>query len=228
MRKKYYVDVENIAYGWMNTYKELDENDQILLFTSNKTNLSYSVLRELLDINKINQITILEAFVRGCGDSALDYFLMGTLKNDAYYDKDSEYIIISNDHDFDDFVVDMSNNGYHISRLSFGKTAETEPIFSKAGKGTIETIGELRKKIISIISNSPVINETTLQRLEKYNLNQIADCFIQHPGNFNEVSKSLLASLGKKKHAQLLGLIPKDTRTVIINLVQSYQLKKAV
>lgn len=228
MRKKYYVDVENIAYGWMSTYKELDEDDQIILFTSSKTNLPYSVLRELLDINKTNQITILEAFVRGCGDSALDYFLMGTLKNDAYYDKDSEYIIISNDHDFDDFVVDMSNNDYHISRLSFGKTAETEPILSKPGKGTVETIGELRNKIISIIVNSPVINETTLPRLEKYNLNHIADCFIQHPGSFNEVSKSLLASLGKKKHAQLLGLIPKDTRTVIINLVQSYQLKKAV
>ena len=136
MRKNIMLMLKNIAYGWMNTYKELGENDQILLFTSNKTNLPYSVLRELLDINKIkSDYDSGSFFVRGCGDSALDYFLMGTLKNDAYYDKDSEYIIISNDHDFDDFVVDMSNNGYHISkRLSFGKTAETEPIFSKAGK----------------------------------------------------------------------------------------------
>ena len=107
MKKKYYVDVENVACGWMPIYKELDEDDWIVLFTSIKTNLPYSVLRELLDINKINQITILEAFVRCCGDSALDYYLMSTLKNDAYYDKDSEYIIVSNDKDFDDFVSDM-------------------------------------------------------------------------------------------------------------------------
>ncbi|WP_373262125.1 PIN domain-containing protein [Hungatella hathewayi] len=177
MKKKYYVDVENVACGWMPIYKELDEDDWIVLFTSIKTNLPYSVLRELLDINKINQITILEAFVRCCGDSALDYYLMSTLKNDAYYDKDSEYIIVSNDKDFDDFVSDMSNDGYHISRLSLGKTAEPE-------------------------SHS--------------------DCFIQHPDSFSETSKALLALLGKKKHAMLLGLIPKETRNEIKSLVQSF------
>lgn len=149
MKKKYYVDVENVACGWMPIYKELDEDDWIVLFTSIKTNLPYSVLRELLDINKINQITIMEAFVRCCGDSALDYYLMSTLKNDAYYDKDSEYIIVSNDKDFDDFVSDMSNDGYYISRLSLGKTAEPEPHSKVAGKNNGETMEKLRKEVVS-------------------------------------------------------------------------------
>lgn len=222
MKKKYYVDVENVACGWMPIYKELDEDDWIVLFTSIKTNLPYSVLRELLDINKINQITILEAFVRCCGDSALDYYLMSTLKNDAYYDKDSEYIIVSNDKDFDDFVSDMSNDGYHISRLSLGKTAEPESHSKAAGKNKGETMEKLRKEVISLIVNSPVINATTSQRLNKFNLNHVADCFIQHPDSFSETSKALLALLGKKKHAMLLGLIPKETRNEIKNLVQLF------
>lgn len=222
MKKKYYVDVENVACGWMPIYKELDEDDWIVLFTSIKTNLPYSVLRELLDINKINQITILEAFVRCCGDSALDYYLMSTLKNDAYYDKDSEYIIVSNDKDFDDFVSDMSNDGYHISRLSLGKAAEPESHSKAAGKNKGETIEKLRKEVVSLIANSPVINTTTSQRLNKFNLNHVADCFIQHPDSFSETSKALLALLGKKKHAMLLGLIPKETRNEIKNLVQSF------
>lgn len=229
MRKKYYVDVENIAYGWIKIYKELDKNDQVLLFTSVKTHLPYSVLREILDIGKMNQLTIQEAFVRGCGDSALDYFLMGTLKNDAYHDKDSEYVIISNDSDFDDLVVEMSNDGYQISRLSLGKTTCAESLSSKSvEKNMVEITDHLRNEIIKTLVNSPVISGTNYQRLYAFNLNHIADCFIQHPDDFNAVSKSLLASLGKKKHAQLLGLIPRETRVAITNLVHSYQIKKAV
>lgn len=229
MKKKYYVDVENVSYGWMPIYKKLNEDDQMVLFTSIKTSLPYSVLREFLDTKKMSQVTILEAIVRCCGDSALDYFLMSTLNNDAYYDKDSEYIIVSNDKDFDDFVLNMSNRGYHISRLSLGKINEPESLASKAAsKSKIETMEQLRKEIISLIVNSPVINKTTSQRLDKFNLNHVADCFIQHPSNFSETSKALQASLGKKKHAMLLGLIPKETRTAINNLVQSYQSKKAM
>ena len=91
--KRYYIDVENIGRAWLEHFKNMTENDFMTLFTSKKTCAHYEDFIYVFNSNKKEHFKILEAYVRGNGDSALDYFLMGVVNNEVKVNPDDVYII---------------------------------------------------------------------------------------------------------------------------------------
>ena len=103
--KEYYVDVENVGIKWIDIYKEMSKNDKMIIYFSKHTHFSYNDLMSLLKVEQ-KKLELKEAFVRGNGDSALDYFLMGDLQNNMNEFPKREYVIVSNDKDYDDFILE--------------------------------------------------------------------------------------------------------------------------
>lgn len=199
--KEYYVDVENVGIKWIDIYKEMSKNDKMIIYFSKHTHFSYNDLMSLLKVEQ-KKLELKEAFVRGNGDSALDYFLMGDLQNNMNEFPKREYVIVSNDKDYDDFISEKRENKFKIDKILTDKqviqTTKNKEIKSKNNNQKTNLLDQLITKCF------------TKAKLEnnQVNKNEIIKRFIQTNGNFE---KSISYLTGKTK-TQVLSSITRNDR----------------
>ena len=206
--KEYYVDVENVGIKWIDIYKEMSKNDKMIIYFSKHTHFSYNDLMSLLKVEQ-KKLELKEAFVRGNGDSALDYFLMGDLQNNMNEFPKREYIIVSNDKDYDDFISEKRENNFKIDKILTDKQViqhvKNKEIKSKNNNQKTNLLDQLITKCF------------TKAKLENSQVNktEIIKRFIQTNGNFE---KSISHLTGKTK-TQVLSSITKKDRTKMQNIL---------
>ena len=208
--KEYYVDVENVGIKWIDIYKEMSKNDKMIIYFSKYTHFSYNDLMSLLKVEP-KKLELKEAFVRGNGDSALDYFLMGDLQNNMNEFPKREYIIVSNDKDYDDFISEKRENKFKIDKILTDKqviqTTKNKEIKSKNNNQKTVLLDQLITKCF---------NKTKLENTQ-INKEEIIKRFIQTNGNFE---KSISYLTGKTK-TQVLSSITKNDRSKMKKILLS-------
>ena len=208
--KEYYVDVENVGIKWIDIYKEMSKNDKMIIYFSKHTHFSYNDLMSLMKIEQ-KKLELKEAFVRGNGDSALDYFLMGDLQNNMNEFPKREYIIVSNDKDYDDFISEKRGNKFKIDKILTDKqviqTTKNKEMKSKNNNQKTILLDQLITKCFTKakLENSQVSKEEIIKR------------FIQTNGNFE---KSISYLTGKTK-TQVLSSITRKDRTKMKKILLS-------
>ena len=208
--KEYYVDVENVGIKWIDIYKEMSKNDKMIIYFSKHTHFSYNDLMSLMKIEQ-KKLELKEAFVRGNGDSALDYFLMGDLQNNMNEFPKREYIIVSNDKDYDDFISEKRENNFKIDKILTDRqviqTTKNKEIKSKNNNQKTNLLDQLITKCFtkSKLENSQINKEEIIKR------------FIQSNGNF---TNSISHLTGKTK-TQVLSSITKKDRTKMKKILSS-------
>ena len=199
--KEYYVDVENVGIKWIDIYKEMSKNDKMIIYFSKHTHFSYNNLMSLLKVEQ-KKLELKEAFVRGNGDSALDYFLIGDLQNNMNEFPKREYIIVSNDKDYDDFISEKRENNFKIDKILTDKqviqTTKNKEIKSKNNNQKTNLLDQLITKCFTKakLENSQVSKEKIIKK------------FIKSNGNFND---SISHLTGKTK-TQVLSSITRNDR----------------
>ena len=208
--KEYYVDVENVGIKWIDIYKEMSKNDKMIIYFSKHTHFSYNNLMSLLKVEQ-KKLELKEAFVRGNGDSALDYFLMGDLQNNMNEFPKREYVIVSNDRDYDDFISEKRENKFKIDKILTDKqviqTAKNKEIKLKNNNQKTVLLNQLITKCF---------NKVKLENTQ-VNKEEIIKKFIKSNGNFND---SISHLTGKTK-TQVLSSITKKDRTKMKNILLS-------
>ena len=208
--KEYYVDVENVGIKWIDIYKEMSKNDKMIIYFSKHTHFSYNDLMSLLKVEP-KKLELKEAFVRGNGDSALDYFLMGDLQNNMNEFPKREYIIVSNDKDYDDFIAEKRENNFKIDKILTDKqviqTAKNKEIKSKNNNQKTVLLDQLITKCFTKakLENSQVSKEEIIKK------------FIKSNGNFE---KSISYLTGKTK-TQVLSSITRNDRAKMKKILLS-------
>lgn len=136
--KKYFVDTENVQSAWMELLETLEAKDHVYLMVSAHTpNLSFplSLLERYSALAvkhapKIQQVKCVDMVSHNAMDLELVSFLgsiMGTSRS-----KTCEYVIVSNDKDFDPVVSFWSDRGKKIRRMGIGNTLqEAKSVVSK-------------------------------------------------------------------------------------------------
>lgn len=206
--KEYYVDVENVGIKWIDIYKEMSKNDKMIIYFSKHTHFSYNDLMSLLKVEQ-KKLELKEAFVRGNGDSALDYFLMGDLQNNMNEFPKREYVIVSNDKDYDDFISEKRENNFKIDKILTDKqviqTAKNKEIKSKNNNQKTILLDQLITKCFNKakLENNQVSKEEIIKK------------FIKSNGNFND---SISHLTGKTK-TQVLSSITRNDRTKMQNIL---------
>ena len=208
--KEYYVDVENVGIKWIDIYKEMSKNDKMIIYFSKHTHFSYNDLMSLLKVEQ-KKLELKEAFVRGNGDSALDYFLMGDLQNNMNEFPKREYIIVSNDKDYDDFISEKRGNKFNINKILTDKqliqTTKNKKIKSENNTQKIVLLDQLITKCFTKakLENNQVSKEEIIKK------------FIKSNGNFND---SISHLTGKTK-TQVLSSITRNDRTKMKKILLS-------
>lgn len=208
--KEYYVDVENVGIKWIDIYKEMSKNDKMIIYFSKHTHFSYNDLMSLLKVEQ-KKLELKEAFVRGNGDSALDYFLMGDLQNNMNEFPKREYIIVSNDKDYDDFISEKRENDFKIDKILTDKqviqTIKNKEIKSKNNNQKTILLNQLITKCFNKakLENNQVSKEEIIKK------------FIKSNGNFND---SISHLTGKTK-TQVLSSITRNDRTKMKKILLS-------
>ena len=208
--KEYYVDVENVGIKWIDIYKEMSKNDKMIIYFSKHTHFSYNDLMSLLKVEQ-KKLELKEAFVRGNGNSALDYFLMGDLQNNMNEFPKREYIIVSNDKDYDDFISEKRENKFKIDKILTDKqviqTTKNKEMKSKNNNQKTILLDQLITKCFnkSKLENNQVSKEEIIKK------------FIKSNGNFND---SISHLTGKTK-TQVLSSITRNDRTKMKKILLS-------
>lgn len=208
--KEYYVDVENVGIKWIDIYKEMSKNDKMIIYFSKHTHFSYNDLMSLLKVEQ-KKLELKEAFVRGNGDSALDYFLMGDLQNNMNEFPKREYVIVSNDKDYDDFISEKRENRFKIDKILTDKqviqTTKNKEMKSKNNNQKTVLLDQLITKCF---------NKRKLE-ICQINKEEIIKKFIKSNGNFN----SSISHLTGKTKTQVLSSITKNDRTKMKKILLS-------
>lgn len=119
MKRKYFIDTENVGDAWISFLKKAEPDDAFILFISKYTKLSHGNMRKIMDSGKTGQISFHEVYTQGKGGNAMDYTLCSSMLESIYLDPESEFVILSSDHDYDVFLSEQVERGIHASRISF-------------------------------------------------------------------------------------------------------------
>ena len=208
--KEYYVDVENVGIKWIDIYKEMSKNDKMIIYFSKHTHFSYNDLMSLLKVEQ-KKLELKEAFVRGNGDSALDYFLMGDLQNNMNEFPKREYIIVSNDKDYDDFISEKRENKFKIDKILTDKQ-----VIQTTKNKEIKLKNNNQKTVLLDQLITKCFNKVKLENTQ-VNKEEIIKKFIKSNGNFND---SISHLTGKTK-TQVLSSITRNDRTKMKKILLS-------
>ena len=130
----YLIDTENVASEWIEKYKQLgmDQPDSkiIIAYTDKSSKLSYDQISFLLENS--DQASIGFTKCRNGKPNALDFHILGMITKMIVENRDEEYIIVSNDTGFDEFISVVLSTGAHLSRLSCDaeKEIDKETLFA--------------------------------------------------------------------------------------------------
>lgn len=139
VRKNYYIDTENVAYGCVDIILQARECDRIILFFS-ETSIQYGQLMEYCQKSKAH---ISHMTMRQSGSSAMDMLIMAMVVEDANRYPGKCHIILSNDNGYDSAIRIFNDRGYNIERRSCKALRKKEILSQKPISGP-----EKHRKII--------------------------------------------------------------------------------
>ena len=114
MRKKYFIDSENVGDNWISLLETVAEEDEILVFyTANSPHMNYKNLITLK--NSPKDVTFIECCE---GSNALDFQLCTELGYRVHEIGDFEFIIVSNDTGYDAVVKYWKKRKIALKRLT--------------------------------------------------------------------------------------------------------------
>lgn len=114
MDRIFFIDSENIGDLWVNLLAGSEDNEEIIVFYTNKSpHMSYDNLRILKESPKII------SFVKVCGgNNALDFQLVTELGYRLCNNSDAEFIIVTNDTGFDAVVRYWKSRDKNVIRIT--------------------------------------------------------------------------------------------------------------
>lgn len=225
--KRYYIDVENVGRAWLEHFKNMTENDFMTLFTSKKTCAHYEDFIYVFNSNKKEHFKILEAYVRGNGDSALDYFLMGVVNNEVKVNPDDVYIILSGDKGYDHFIKELTNQGISISRIelkpaspSHKDNGDTNVAKAKAveKKNYKLTRNELEKTIIDMMKYSVKNAQGSMNYLDSYKFDVLAKRYIDNKCDFETTIRAIPDKKSRSRFSTMITNKTRDNMKELVNL----------
>lgn len=118
-RKIYLVDTENIGSRWMTLCETFSKYDKLLLFHTNEAmKFTFEDMRYLQPY--MSQVHMIHCY--NGTPNALDFQLCAVNGYLFAADKESEYVIVSNDSGYDRMIHFMKGMGQNISRMKFETT----------------------------------------------------------------------------------------------------------
>ena len=151
----YLIDTENVGSTWTSLLKNDDRIDLFIFVTANAKNLNYSLLREITENRRRNNIKIIDCEV---GKNSLDFYLSSYLGYLIGKDKHSEYVIVSQDTGYDHIVEYWKKEGVPTRKIN--TKPEPEPKKPKVKKTKVlEEKKTSEKRIIKKKEETPIVKE---------------------------------------------------------------------
>ena len=151
----YLIDTENVGSTWTSLLKNDDRIDLFIFVTANAKNLNYSLLREITENRRRNNIKIIDCEV---GKNSLDFYLSSYLGYLIGKDKHSEYVIVSQDTGYDHIVEYWKKEGVQTRKIN--TKPEPEPRKPKVEKTKVlEEKKTSEKRIIKKKEETPIVKE---------------------------------------------------------------------
>lgn len=151
----YLIDTENVGSTWTSLLKNDDRIDLFIFVTANAKNLNYSLLREITENRRRNNIKIIDCEV---GKNSLDFYLSSYLGYLIGKDKHSEYVIVSQDTGYDHIVEYWKKEGVQTRKIN--TKPEPEPKKPKVKKTKVlEEKKTSEKRIIKKKEETPIVKE---------------------------------------------------------------------
>ena len=162
----YLVDTENINTCWINIFKNMNKQDQMLLFyTENTPYLSYEYMNDLFELERRPEMIRCKT-----GRNALDFQLVSHLGYLIHNDKSQSYVIVTKDKAYRVVAEYWTEKGFSVEcctpeqiekqmkksgavmggRLSSGRrAAEEEKTKTEAGQSVEEETETMREENVS-------------------------------------------------------------------------------
>lgn len=112
MKREFFIDTENVGIAWIRQISPLDSRDKVFIFVSNK-----ELMRKLQKAVPFpgKQVEYVECF--GMGKNDMDIYIAGFIaRRTARRFIKREYIIVSNDKGYEDFIAGFSQNRWGTIR----------------------------------------------------------------------------------------------------------------
>ena len=123
MRKKYYIDSENVGDDWISLLDSVAADDEIIVFYTDKSpHMNYNNL--ILLKNSPKEVTFIKCFE---GTNALDFQLCTEIGLQVHDNPDVEFLIVSNDTGYDAAVKYLKQHKVQIKRIK-GADCSSKPI----------------------------------------------------------------------------------------------------
>lgn len=107
----YLVDTENINTCWINIFKQMNRQDQMMLFyTENTPYLSYEYMNDLLRLERKPEMIRCKT-----GRNALDFQLVSHLGYLIHTDKTREYVIVTKDKAYSVVAEYWTEKGFKVA-----------------------------------------------------------------------------------------------------------------
>ncbi|MDD6742722.1 MAG: PIN domain-containing protein [Roseburia porci] len=107
----YLVDTENINTSWINIFKQMNRQDQMMLFyTENTPYLSYEYMNDLLRLERKPEMIRCKT-----GRNALDFQLVSHLGYLIHTDKTRKYVIVTKDKAYSVVAEYWTEKGFQVA-----------------------------------------------------------------------------------------------------------------
>lgn len=156
-KKVYLVDTENVPSKWVSLFKNLREQDKIILFyTTNSGRYPLGVVQ--MCMNHRDQLVFVKCFNGHA--NALDFQLAAVNGYLFKEEPDAEYVVVSEDGGYDGMIRFMTGMGEKICRLRPDVNPEdvvhsSSDISVKRKKDA--TLSELVSEVLELRQSSPVV-----------------------------------------------------------------------
>ena len=155
MKRYHLIDTENIGDRWIDLIKSLKKKEILVIFYTK--NHSHLLEKTYLELRYHKQLRWVECVT---GNSALDYQLIGVLSYLITMHPNAEYLIHSNDNDYQNAINFWKKKGKKIERVKFDTKKKKKKSKRKKAAPTVQIPDKLTEEtvITEIAKAIPVSN----------------------------------------------------------------------
>ena len=110
----YLIDSENVGSTWIDLLRRDDKADFYIFVTENAKSLNFSLLKELTE-NHRHKINIIECEP---GKNSLDFYLASYLGYLVGSNRNSSYIVVSQDNGYDHVIEYWNKIGFEVTKVN--------------------------------------------------------------------------------------------------------------
>lgn len=150
MKRYYFVDYENVKSEGLNGISSLTNDDTVKIYYSKDAQtLTFGLHRRIMSTDAYVEYRKIDNSIKASLKNALDVILLTELNELIKCEKNSEYFIISNDSDFDSFVLDKNKRNIAISKIpEICVRHKAQTIQNKAVSNNFECVDKKKKEQI--------------------------------------------------------------------------------